>query len=358
MIRKQFIRIIVLLISICLSVILAEVLFRVFANVTGIYHPAARSSPAIYTESEQGFSLIPNKKAEHYSLYNDYAVLYGTNTIGLRNDSDYALDKPIDSKRIFVVGDSLAFGTGVNDQETFAAALQQVLNQNPRDPVNYEVFNLGVTGFTFDNSYVRLKKYMVYDPDLIVFIVAGVNDFIDILDHDIVYSDGDIVSVKEKARHINQYNRFTNGPRSLYSANPRMIEAIKEWMRNYSVMYAALGTLRHRNKLRAMQMADAKDNMSLQMEGLEKSEEVLDLFFNYLNVHKIKSVFILEYFQDDKLKEEFVKYLSGKTSYIIDMHDFSNQKGLYLPVDGHWSKAGGDFLAKQVFVYLMEKDLL
>ncbi len=332
-----------------------------FINLTKVYYPADYTSPPIFTESEEGYSLLPDQKEKHYSLYKDYIVYYTINSQGIRSIREYAIDKSKSTKRIFVLGDSLAFGIGVNDNETLPSRLEQKLNNSLNTNTYYEVLNLGVTGYTFDNSYVRFKKYISLKPDIIIFVIAGVNDFLDILDscHEWVNDkNGDILAVKEKCRHINQYHRFVNGPQRFYKKSLFIIEKIIEFLRKHSVTYAFLGTLRHRNKAIISELAKI-ERAKIEEEGIGRSIQVLEKFFDLTAKNNIKVIFILEFFKDNETtKSNFLNYIFKKTDLIIDMDNFGEVKGLYLPGDGHWSAFGNRYIADFIFEFLQDKKII
>lgn len=75
--------------------------------------------------------------------------------------------------RLLLLGDSMAFGYGVADEDTFAARLGAV------EP-GYEVVNLGVEGYGPDQSLLRFEREgRAYTPDVVVLSVCVDNDFAD-----------------------------------------------------------------------------------------------------------------------------------------------------------------------------------
>ena len=358
-IKKLGINIIVILCSILVVLLLSEGIIRLFKRGTGVHYPATWSSPALFCESKEGYSLLEEKKTRHYSLHGEYIVDYTINTQGFRSGCEYTKMKPPETKRIFLIGDSLVFGIGVNDDQTLAQALEKKLNQQEADQNKYEVLNLGVTGYTFDNSYLRLKKYLDFEPDLIIFVVLGVNDFLDIIDHTwVTDKEGDIVEVEENFRHVNEYSRLVNGPKDIYQEDQVIIESIKEFLRKNSVGYAFLGTLRHRNKQRSLELQARRKDLEAELEGLRRSEEVLDRFFSLAAETRAKTLFILEGFHNQIVKNEFLECLSKKTGMIIDLSDFNKVNELRIPADGHWSASGNEYIADIILEYITDRQLL
>lgn len=98
-----------------------------------------------------------------------------TNSIGMR-DKEYSLNKAPGTYRIFVLGDSFAFGLGVNNEEMFSEVLERELNGQYEG--SFEVFNLAILGIGTDSEYSRLLQYWDYTPDVVILQYYW-NDIID-----------------------------------------------------------------------------------------------------------------------------------------------------------------------------------
>jgi lysophospholipase L1-like esterase len=116
-----------LLCTILLFFSLAEVLLRITGIQTTGFHP-----PRIYEASNDpriSYTLQPNMKKRAFR------TLITTNSLGLRS-AEPEEGKPI----IAVLGDSITFGYGLEDDETLPARLQALLQ-------DYNVQNGGVPGY-------------------------------------------------------------------------------------------------------------------------------------------------------------------------------------------------------------------
>jgi len=104
------------------------------------------------------------------------AVRYVINADGFR-DRLYPRAKPPGTFRIVVIGDSIAFGYGVELQESFPKLLEARLRA--RTDTAIEVLNLGVNGY---NSYTEAALFadvgIRYQPDLVLveFCINDLND--------------------------------------------------------------------------------------------------------------------------------------------------------------------------------------
>lgn len=88
---------------------------------------------------------------------------------GARGEREYASPKPVETKRVVVIGDSFSFGEGVRDSETYPSQLEALL-------LKTEVVNLGVLGHGTDQQLLRLRNSAFdYEPDLILLGFFGPN---------------------------------------------------------------------------------------------------------------------------------------------------------------------------------------
>jgi len=76
--------------------------------------------------------------------------------------------------RIMIVGDSLTYGYGVQEEDTYSKQLESMLNKN----FSVEVLNLGVSGHQSEDVLRKIKEYTpLLKPDLIIYGVC-LNDFL------------------------------------------------------------------------------------------------------------------------------------------------------------------------------------
>ncbi len=104
----------------------------------------------------------------------NYSTRAGINKDGFRGP-DISLEKPANTIRIAIMGDSATYGFLVSEKLTFCRILETLLRQNSRG-VNFQVINGGVPSYTVVQSLARLKeKTLKYDPDVVI-LITGPND--------------------------------------------------------------------------------------------------------------------------------------------------------------------------------------
>ena len=98
-----------------------------------------------------------------------------TNRQGLR-DKEYAIEKPKNTFRVAVIGDSYTFGDGVSMEEAYHSVTETQLNLLS-DSIQFEFINFGIAGYDLLNYLgVIEKKALEYNPDLILIGFCGNND--------------------------------------------------------------------------------------------------------------------------------------------------------------------------------------
>lgn len=109
------------------------------------------------------------------------------NSRGFRTD-EFAVPKPAGTYRILNVGDSVAFGWEVRQEDTYGKQLERMLNAR-NDGRRYEVINAGIPAWTIEaERNFLLQEGLDYQPDLVLLDVTIVND---------IYGSGPAVSERQ-----------------------------------------------------------------------------------------------------------------------------------------------------------------
>jgi lysophospholipase L1-like esterase len=155
---------ITLLLSFFFIAVGAELYVRLVAdngmNYTLEMWKYARQAKQISSDPRIGHEHIPNARG-HFMGYDVFI-----NSQGLR-DKEYTFEKPKNTTRILMLGDSLAFGWGVAQDQTSSKILETLLNQNGNH--FYEVINSGVGNYNSDMEIgYFLKKGYLWNPDIVI----------------------------------------------------------------------------------------------------------------------------------------------------------------------------------------------
>ena len=114
------------------------------------------------------------KPGFHGQVSDNYPWQVSVNAHGMRGP-DVPIEKPTNTFRILSIGDSSAFGWGVPPEQTYAGALERILNENAGS-VRCQVLNAGVPGYSSYQGLQYLRRELLaYKPDLVL-VYFGLND--------------------------------------------------------------------------------------------------------------------------------------------------------------------------------------
>ncbi|MCA9472532.1 MAG: GDSL-type esterase/lipase family protein [Nitrospirales bacterium] len=122
-----------------------------------------------YAQDMKRVSSIPGMGHEHVpNVSGTYmSVPVTINSVGWR-DQDYSLEKPKDTVRIMMLGDSVTFGWGAPPEGVTSMVLESLLNQDGTSR-RYEVLNTGIgnSNTAMQTAYF-LNEGFRFQPDIVV----------------------------------------------------------------------------------------------------------------------------------------------------------------------------------------------
>lgn len=172
--KGLFLKLLGVLFSTLMALLLGELLFR-FLGVAPAFRPIViTDSETVYQRSSNpilGYELKAGYRDPEADLVTSYPY---TNAHGQR-DIERALAKPVGSKRIALIGDSVVEGLGVREiDQLIHRQLEQLFSDRE---VAVEVLNFGVSGYNTLAAIELLKvKGMTFQPDIVVLVFVE-NDF-------------------------------------------------------------------------------------------------------------------------------------------------------------------------------------
>ena len=120
-------------------------------------------------------TLIPEKTCQFKT--SEWDISYKINALGLR-DKERSLEKPANTFRLLMLGDSFTEGWGVDHDKILSALLENKLNQTSQS-FRFEVINAGVSAYSPILEYLYMKnKGLNFKPDLVI-LNFDPNDFAD-----------------------------------------------------------------------------------------------------------------------------------------------------------------------------------
>ena len=156
----------------------AEVIFRITYQIPFFSDQRPSEGQGVFVD--QDATAMDFNSVHYYEIFkkSDNSVLFyepkpgfskgavQINSGGFR-DHEYAREKPEDTTRIVVLGDSVIWGHGIVLADTFAKQLEELLNE--RLEGNYEVLNFGVSGYSLQQEVEQfVERASHYQPDIAI----------------------------------------------------------------------------------------------------------------------------------------------------------------------------------------------
>ena len=125
---------------------------------SGLFQPDAKT----------GWRPTPNFEFQHHLYSNpDYEIRTNSRGLRCREHSESGATRP----RIAILGDSFAFGYGVESDKTISSQMQEWATSIGQEAI--ETINLGVTGYNLAQSHAFLEAEGVrYQPAVVVLLVC------------------------------------------------------------------------------------------------------------------------------------------------------------------------------------------
>jgi lysophospholipase L1-like esterase len=155
------VKLLVLLLTGGLSLLVVEIGLRLFWTPPAEFMGAEIRKASIFIpDSKLGWRMAPNRRIDFRWFWGETSTIE-TNSMGFR-DVEHARERAKDTPRIMVLGDSHAFGYGVQGGETFAAHLRELLPGT-------EILNLAQTGYVTRQCRALFEEEgAALHPDVVV----------------------------------------------------------------------------------------------------------------------------------------------------------------------------------------------
>lgn len=164
--------IILLILGVVVALVLSEIALRLLSPQR-IEPTKCRKFDSILDHS-----LVPNSNCRFKTK--EWDVDFKVNSYGLR-DYEYPLQKPAQTYRILMLGDSFIEGFGAEVSDTFGKILERSLTEFSGKKI--EVINAGVSGWGPLSEYLYLREYGIkFQPDLVI-LNFNATDFYDDWDY-------------------------------------------------------------------------------------------------------------------------------------------------------------------------------
>ncbi len=275
------------------------------------------------------------------------------NQRGLR-DGEHPYARLPDSRRILVLGDSFAWGYGVEEPERFSERLEASLG--------VEVINAGVSGYSTDQELLWLRSEGIkYDFDLVVLVMAG-NDIGDnqkqLVSH-IYYKPEFVVDGGQLNLIGYPIPRTSPQGRMMYSLSQHSSMAYFAFQRYFDLAAMVSTTQANRNDAIAAAAgpSPAPEPFQLTMallNEIDRTAESKDARFMIVATDRWWNGPAGSTYQD------FIGTAQAAGHLVLDVEGAPgfDPDNMVIPADGHWNQAGHAFVADRIADLIQSHQLL
>jgi lysophospholipase L1-like esterase len=331
MIKKIVKNLIVLIVTLIICLIGLELAVRVIYPKVNV---SVLDKEVFIEDNLLGYKLRPNVNIDKVVLSQRYATR--SNRMGLRNDVDYDNKTHKNILRILGLGDSVAYGFGVNIEETYLKALEAKLNTTlKKRKKSAQVINAAFPGWGIAQELLFLKSQgLNYQPDII--LVGFVSDDI--------YRNG---RYYETALNYKEQNEQRGQEETVLKSPLKDANSVHNFILNKTQLYPFLLA-----KVTSLRNEDYRNY------ALSQTEDIFLEMQRICNEKRVELVVIIIPLrqQEDEVNDLMLKFFNNNGIKVIDLRDaFINTKqDLFLPNDNHPNPKGHKLIADSIYQYLVE----
>ena len=275
------------------------------------------------------------------------------NEKGLR-DREHSYERQNNNERILVLGDSFAWGYGVEEAERFSQLLEGSLG--------VEAINAGVSGYSTDQELLWYKNEGIkYDVDLVILQVAG---------NDIGDNDRQIVStIYYKPKFIIEKGKLVptgypvpkTGPQGMFIYSVSQRSALAYFL---AQRYFDFLSLYGKFKANSEQANSTVSGTSPEKEPFELTIGLIDEIRNITESRHAKFMIVTtdRWWNDPagETYQDFINTLRNKGFLVLDVESMPgfDPETMLISNDGHWNRAGHKFVAEKIKAYIENHQLL
>ena len=275
------------------------------------------------------------------------------NENGLR-DREHLYERQNNIERILVLGDSFAWGYGVEESERFSQLLEEELG--------VEVINAGVSGYSTDQELLWYRNEGIkYETDLVILVLAG-NDVGDndlqLVNHiyykpKFVIEEGQLVPIGYPVPKTSPQGRF------IYSLSQRSALAyflVQRYFDLLSLYGKIKANLDHANS--------PVSGINAEREPFKLTIALIGEMRNIAESRKAKFMIVTTdrwwNHPSGETYKDFVTTMSSEGFLVLDVESMPgfDPEEMLIPNDGHWNQSGHEFVAEKIAALIETHQLL
>jgi len=374
-----YLRIITLVVSLLIGLLIAEAMIRILNTYRVITLDSSIKTDTRIFSAARNYAHKPF--SNRINQLGDIRTSWFINRLGFR-DGDYTFKKPHNTTRVLALGDSLTFGLGVENYESYPKILEVELNKNSNLDKVYEVLNMGLLGYgaiEYQNTY--LEEGRRFKPDIIVIGFFLGNDALDALWFDINKKAIFLKAVPDMVIPF-KVNEFLKNYSSLWIF---LLQKYYGWVESQSVDNIKLV---FQNDVKGHMLHDVQIDPSnkYMQKSWNLTEQALGRIVNTAKKSDTKTLVLLIPTKEQIIPKEWEKAKSGGHNvdsrlysdsaprrimlelcqknnwYCLDLQDQLRKQddleSLFVRDDFHLSKKGNEVVSNLIFDYLLKNNLI
>ena len=275
------------------------------------------------------------------------------NENGLR-DREHSYERQNPIERILVLGDSFAWGYGVEESARFSQLLEKALD--------VEVINAGVSGYSTDQELLWYKNEGIkYEIDLVIVVLAGndVGDNDRLLVNTIYYKPKFVIEEDQLVPIGYPVPKTSPQGRFIYSLSQHSALTYFLVQRYFDLLSSY------------RQFKADSDYASTQVSVVNVKREPFKLTIALLNemrnIAETRNANFMIVATDrwwnapsGETYEDFVTTMQSEGFLVLDVESMPgfDHEGMLIPDDGHWSQSGHEFVTEKIKTLIEAHQLL
>jgi len=282
-----------------------------------------------------------------------FRTLVRINENGLR-DRSHPYERQDDSERILALGDSFAWGYGIEEPERFSQLLEQSLD--------VEVINAGISGYSTDQELLWYRNEGIkYETDLVILEMAG---------NDVGDNDRQLVSTiyyKPKFVLEDEQLVLTGYPVPETSPQGKFIYSLSQrsalayfLVQRYFDLLSLYGNIKDNSD----PISSPVSGISAEREDFKLTIALLDEMRNTAKSMNAKFMIVAtDRWWDRPSNETYQDFISTLQTEGFLVLDVESRPGfdpevMLIPNDGHWNQTGHKFVAQEIKAFIETHQLL
>jgi lysophospholipase L1-like esterase len=275
------------------------------------------------------------------------------NERGLR-DRSHSYSRQNGGQRVLVLGDSFAWGYGVEESDRFSQRLEKSMD--------VEVINAGVSGYSTDQELLWYENEGIkYETDLVILQLAG---------NDVGDNDQQLVSnIYYKPKFVLENGQLvlTDNPVPKTSPQGRFIYSLSQHssLAYFLVQrYFDLGAVYRKTKAHPENVNSSVTSISPEKEDFRLTIALLDKIRSIAESRKAKFMIVAtdRWWNSTSggTYKDFIRTLQVNGFLVLDVESMPgfDPEEMLIPNDGHWNQAGHKFVSDQMKDFIESNQLI